>query len=221
MRIHIKVAILKIFLLLKLMHKSNRCEVPLYIPLTERMTQKDSLKLILNKQGTFRNAHQPQIYTTKITAIIIRMTKVEQIVTRVRIDTKLMVQTLIISVRNDLALALIVKITQVKLQSLMKRNKTKVSQHWKRSTANQNYQRKTQIRSNHPTKYHLLEESFSSKQQKIEQIRIKDLKLGFYNKLQLLRVRVVLSLEVIFKYQQISKLSIRNEARDSQVSRAD
>ena len=158
MKIHIKVAILKIFLLLKLTHKSNRCEVPLYIPLMERMTQKDLLKSIINKQGTFRNAHQPQIYTTKITAIIIRMTKVEQIVTRVRIDTRLMVQTLIISERKDLALASIVKITQVKLQSLMKRNKTKVSQHWKQSTVSQNYQRKTQIRSNHPTKYHLSEE---------------------------------------------------------------
>ena len=221
MRIHIKVAILKISLLLKLMHKPNRCEVPLYIPLTEKMTRKDLLKSILNKQGTFRNAHQPQIYTTKTTAIIIRMTKVEQIVTQVRIDTKLMVQTLIISVRNDLALALIVKTTQVKLQSLRKRSKRKVSQHQKQSIANRNYQTKTQIRSNHPTKYHLLEELFSSKQLKIEQIRIKDLKSRFYSKLQLLRVKVVLSLEVIFKQHQINKLSTRNEARDSQVSRAD
>ena len=221
MRIHIKVAILKIFLLLKLMHKPNRCGVPLYIPQMEKMTRKDLLKSILNKQGTFRSAHQPQIYTTKTTAIIIRMTKVEQIVTQVRIDTKLMVQTLTISVRNDLALALIVKTTQVKLQSLRKRSKRKVSQHQKQSIANQNYQTKTQIRSNHPTKYHLLEESFSSKQLKIEQIRIKDLKSRFYSKLQLLRVKVVLSLEVIFKQHQINKLSTRNEARGSQVSHAD
>ena len=162
-KIHTKAATLRIYLLLKLIIKQNKCEVPLCTHKTEQMTQKGLLKSIHNKQGIFKSAHQPQIYTTKTTAITIRMRKVEQIVIQVQIDTKLMVWILIISERSDLVLALIVKTIQVKLQNPKKRNKIKVTQHSKRSTANQNYKRKTQIRSNHQTKSHLLEESFNSK----------------------------------------------------------
>ena len=137
-KIHTKVATLRIYLLLKLIIKSNKCEVPLCTLKKEQMTLKDLLKSIHNKQGIFKSAHQPQIYTTK-TAIIIRMIKVELIVIRVLIDTKPMVSTLIISVRSDLAPVLIVKTTQVKLQNQKKRSKIKVSQHSKQSTANPNY----------------------------------------------------------------------------------
>ena len=138
-KIHTKVATLRIYLLLKLIIKSNKCEVPLCTLKKEQMTLKDLLKSIHNKQGIFKSAHQPQIYTTKTIAITIRMIKVELIVIRVLIDTKPMVSTLIISVRSDLAPVLIVKTTQVKLQNQKKRSKIKVSQHSKQSTANPNY----------------------------------------------------------------------------------
>ena len=134
-RIHIKVATSRISLLLKLM----LCEVPLCTPLTEQTTQKDLLILIYSKQGISKSGDQPQIYTTK-TATIIRTRKAVEIVTKVRIDTRsIMVWTLTISGRSDLALVLIAKTTQVKLQSQRKRSKTKVSQRWKRSIANQSY----------------------------------------------------------------------------------